>query len=340
MSILLTCLLILLCILASAFFSGAETAMLVADRIRLRHLVEKNNRRAHMVRSLRASPQTFLGTTLVGTNLAVVGASVLATRLISQLMGQSSSLSALLQTVVMTPVVLIFAEIVPKNFFRVHADPMVLKLAPWIRLSYWILTPLVYLTTGFSRLFSRKPDSGKTAVPFVTREELRYLARESHRHGLIERQEHYIVGQIFSFAETSVRQVMVPLDRIIAAEVNSTPVDVVKIIRREGKSRLPVYRGEPWQIVGVVDINHLLTARVDTPLEEIIYTVPRVREETSIEWLFLQLQNKREHLALVTDRRDRVIGLVTMEDLLEKIVGNIRDEHDGEEDRKETDDPD
>jgi putative hemolysin len=178
-------------------------------------------------------------------------------------------------------------------------------------------------------------DTEGTAGPFVTREELRYLARESRRYGLIERQEHYIVGQIFDFAETSVGQVMVPLDRVVAAEQSSTPVDVVELIRREGKSRIPVYRRDPGQIVGVVDINHLLTSQRDTPLEEIVYTVPRVREDTSIERLFLQLQNKREHLALVTDRENRVIGIVTMEDLLEKIVGSIRDEHDQGEDQEE-----
>jgi len=337
--ILLTCLLILVCILVSAFFSGAETALVVADRIRLRHLVEKNNRKAHIVQGLRARPQAFLGTTLVGTNLAIVGGSVLATRLVSQLMGESSNLVVLVQTLIMTPVILIFAEIVPKNFFRIHADSMVLGLAPWVRLSYWVLRPLVSLTTGFSRLFSRKTDHRQAAVPFVTREELRYLARESHRYGLIERQEHYIVGQIFDFAETSVREVMVPLDRVTAAEWSSTPIEVAEMIKREGKSRIPVYRGQPEKILGVVDINHLLTSQRDTPLEELIYPVPRVRDETSIERLFLQLQNKREHLALVTDRQGRVVGIVTMEDVLEKIVGSIRDEHDAGEDRRDSSRP-
>jgi len=333
-SIFLTCLLILFCIVASAFFSGAETALVVADRIRLRHLVEKKDRKAQIVQNLRARPQTFLGTTLVGTNLAIVGGSVLATRLVSQLMGQSSSLAALVQTLIMTPVILIFAEIVPKNFFRIHADSMVLRLAPWIQFSYRVLRPLVFLATGFSGLFSRKTDSRRSAAPFVTREELRYLARESHRYGLIERQEHYIVGQIFDFAETSVREVMVPLDRVVATEWSSTPVEVVELIKREGKSRIPVYRNTPGQITGVVDINHLLTSERNTPLEDLVYPVPRVRDETSIERLFLQLQKKREHLALVTDRQDRIIGIVTMEDLLEKIVGSIRDEHDEREDRR------
>jgi putative hemolysin len=331
MIVLLTCLLILFCVLASAFFSGAETALVVADRIRLRHLVEKNDRKALIVKNLRERPQTFLGTTLVGTNLATVGASVLTTRLIGQLLGQNSNLVALVQTLIMTPVILIFAEIVPKNFFRIHADPMVLKLAPWIRLSYWILTPLVYLTTGLSRLFRKKSDAHQTGVPFVTREELRYLTRESHRYGLIERQERYIIGQIFDFAETSVREVMVPLDGVIAVQLSATPVEVVEIIKREGKSRLPVYRGEPGQIVGVVDINHLLTALRNTSLEKLIYPLPRVEEATSIEKLFLELQNKHEHMSVVTDRRGKVVGIVTMEDLLEKIVGSIRDEHDGAE---------
>jgi len=326
--IFLTCILILLCIVISAFFSGAETALVVADRIRLRHLIEKNNSKARIVQKLRERPQTFLGTTLVGTNLAIVGSSVLATRLVSQLLGHSSNLAALVETLIMTPVILIFAEIVPKNFFRIHADSIVLGLAPWARLSYWLLTPLVYLATGFSRLFSRKKDSRKTTSPFVTREELQYLARESHRYGLIERQEHYIVGQIFGFAETSVRQVMVPLEDVIAIELNSALVEVVEVIKREGKSRIPVYRQVPDQIVGVVDINELLTSERNTPLEKIIYPVPRVGDDTSIERLFLRLQEKHEHMALVTDGREKVVGIVTMEDLLEKIVGSIRDEHD------------
>jgi len=327
-SIVLAGIIILICIILSAFFSGAETALMVADRIRLRHLVEQGNKRALMVQALLARPEKFLGTTLVGTNLSTVGGSVVATWLIGHILGHSSNLVALYQTVIMTIVLLIFAEIVPKNLFRAHADSLVLHLAPWVNISYRILAPVVIAATGLSRLFSRESHSGHRKVPFVSREELRYLTRESQRQGLIEKQEQFIVGQIFSFAETTVQSVMKPLAEVLGTELNSSPPEIVEIIRRAGLSRIPIYEGKSDNIVGVVDISRLLTARRNTPLRKLIYPLSRVRQETGVERLFLKLQKKHEHMALVTNERGAVTGIVTMEDLLEVIVGEIKDEHD------------
>lgn len=329
MSISLACLIILICIAAAAFFSGAETALIVADRIRLRHLVEKGNKRALIVDALLHQPEKFLGTTLVGTNLAIVGGSVVATKLISQILGHGSNWGALAETVIMTLLVLIFSEIIPKNFSRAHADSLVLSLAPWVRMSYLILSPIVAGITGLSHLlFRRGPTSGAHKIPFVSREEMRYLTSESHRYGLIEKQEQLIVHQIFNFAETTVGAVMVPLEKVTAVELSSTPPQVVEMIKREGISRIPVYQKGLDNMLGVVDINHLLGARKNTPLRKLIYSLTRVSQETSIEHLFLQLQRKHEHMALVTDRGGKVTGIVTMEDLLEEIVGEIKDEHD------------
>ena len=231
----------------------------------------------------------------------------------------------------MTLLVLIFAEIVPKNLSRAHADVLVLFLAPWVKISYLILSPVVIATTGFSRLLLQRGTGARDhKIPFVSREELRYLTSESHRYGLIEKQEQFIVHQIFSFAETTVREVMMPLEKVISAELNSSPSQIVELVRRKRFSRIPVYEGETDNIVGVVDINHLLGARRNTPLRKLIYPLMRVRQETSIERLFLQLQRKHEHIALVMDGRGGVTGIVTMEDLLEEIVGEIRDEYDEE----------
>ena len=329
MPILVASLIILMCICAAAFFSGAETALICADRIRLRHLVEKGNKRALIVESLLKSPEKFLGTTLVGTNLAIVGGSVVAAKLAGQILGHSSHLGTLAETVIMTSLVLILAEIVPKNLSRTHADFLVLRLAAWVQMSYRILSPIVRVTSGFSRLVIKKGiGAGIHKTPFVSREELRYLAKESHRYGLIEKQKQFIVGQIFDFSETTVGEVMVPLEKVAAAQISGSPVQVVELIRQEGKSRIPVWEGESKEVVGVVDINHLLTARRNTPLKKLIYPLSRIRAETSIERLFLQLQRKHEHMALVTDERGKVTGIVTMEDLLERIVGEIKDEHD------------
>jgi len=327
--ILLACLMILICIAAAAFFSGAETALVVADRIRLRHLVEKGHKRALIVDALLHRPEKFLGTTLVGTNLAIVGGSVVATKLISQIIGRSSHWGALVETLIMTLLVLIFSEIIPKNFSRAHADSLVLSLAPWVRMSYLMLYPIVMGMTSFSHLiFRRQPTSGPQKIPFVSREEMRYLTGESHRYGFIEKQEKFIVHQIFNFAETTVGAVMVPLEKAVTIELNSLPEQVSELIGRAGKSRIPVFQDQPNNVLGVVDINHLLTARRNTPLKKLIYPLSRVGVETSIERLFLQLQKKHEHMALVTNQRGKVVGIVTMEDVLEKIVGEIEDEHD------------
>ncbi len=331
MSILLTSVIIFLCIVAAAFFSGAETALVCANRIRLRHLVERGNKRAVIVQGLLSKPQRFLGTTLVGTNLAIVGGSVVATKLAGHILGHSSNLAALAETAVMTVLVLIFAEIVPKNISRSHADVLVLLLAPLVRISYLTLSPIVAAASAFSHLLFRgQADPKGHQIPFVSREEMHYLTQESHRYGLIEKQEQFIVGQIFSFAETTVEEVMVPLEKMVAVDLDSTPVQVVESMRRRGLSRIPIYQNQRDHIVGAVDINHLLGARRNTPLRRLLYPLPSVPQDTSIEKLFLQLQGNREHMALVLDRKGRVRGIVTMEDLLEEIVGEIWDEHDEE----------
>jgi putative hemolysin len=324
-------LIIIVCIAVSAFFSGAETALVSADRIRLRHLVEKDDKRAVTVEALLNSPEKFLGTTLVGTNLAIVGGSVVATKLAGQILGHSSNLAVVLETVIMTFLVLIFAEIVPKNLTRSHADLLVLSLAPWVKASYVILSPIVMATTSLSRLLLRRESGLKSRkIPFVSREELRYLTSEGHSYGLIEKQKQFMVRQIFSFAETMVREVMVPWEKVVAADLSNTPLQIAEIIRKEGFSRIPVYQDQPDDIVGVVDINHLLQARRNTPLKKLIYPLSKVKQETSIERLFLQLQRKHEHMAMVTNDKGVVTGIVTMEDLLEEIVGEIKDEHDDE----------
>ncbi|MDQ7843775.1 MAG: hemolysin family protein [Armatimonadota bacterium] len=325
---------LVLLLILSAFFSGSETALLAANKLRLRQLDESGNRRAGLVRRLLAEPGRVVTALLVGNNIVNVALTVFATALLVHLWGpQRGTLYAL---VGLTLVLLVAGEITPKSIAAKYAD----RLALWVsRPVAWltvILGPVIRVLSLLSNLLMR-PLGGRVDLdsPLVTEEEIRLLVKVGEEEGVIQEEEREMITSIFEFGDTVAREVMVPRIDMVCVADTDTVLDALRVIRETAHSRLPVYHGTIDQIVGVVHVKDLLPyvqdGRGQTPVKEASRPAYFVPESTRLDNLFREMRRRKVHLAIVVDEYGGTAGLVTIEDLLEEIVGPILDEYDVEE---------
>jgi len=314
---------IVLCVILAGFFSGAETGIISLNRLRLRSLVESRVKKALLLKGFLENPEYFLSSTLVGTNLSVVIASALAT---SWAVKYFADRGALIATVALTPVILIFSEIIPKSLFRQHADRIILLISPILKGCFIFLSPLVKTFNLFPRILL-KPFGGErtTKSPFVSKEELKYLVEESTKEGVVEPEERRMINRIFDFGAMLARDIMVSLSNVAAIEVN-TPLSKVKEIARVKKfSRYPVYQGGKHNIIGLVNVYDLLYEGDEskTSLTDFLRPAFIISEDTPIDRLLTQMRKDRQVMALVINKAKIPLGIVTLEDIVEEIVGEI-----------------
>jgi len=321
-------LVIIACIIGAAFFSGAETAFVSCNRIRIRHLAKGLNRNAQLAERLLAKPERVLATTLVGTNIFIVLGVVMAATYAGFLLRHYEGLGGVVATVVMTPVILIFSEAVPKAYFYRHADIITLRIVGIIRFFSYLFSPLVILSTFLTRRLMSLMGDESPKNPFVTRDELRVLMWESGRLGILEKHEQDMIHHIFKFRETPVRSVMVPLVSVDAIGVNQKIASALKVIGERGHSRIPVYEGRIDNIIAYVSVGDLLGKDLNTSIKKLMRPAFVVPETKSIADLLLDLKARGEHLAVVVDEYGGVSGIATLEDIVEEIVGEIEDEYD------------
>ncbi|MFQ5843062.1 MAG: hemolysin family protein [Thermodesulfobacteriota bacterium] len=321
-------LVIIACIIGSAFFSGAETAFVSCNRIRIRHLAKGRDRKAQIVEKLLVKPERILATTLVGTNIFIVLGVVMAAAYAGILLHNYEGLSGIVATVVMTPVILVFSEAIPKAYFYRYADTITLRIGGLLRFFFYLFSPLVILSTFLPRRLMGLMGDTTPKNPFVTREELRLLMWESGRLGVLEKHEQDMIHHIFEFRETMVKSVMVPLVAVDAIEVGEKVASALKVIDERGHSRLPIYDERVDNIIAYVSVGELLGKSPSGPIKNLMNPVLIVPETKSIADLLLDLKARGEHLAVVVDEYGGVSGIVTLEDLIEEIVGEIEDEHD------------
>ncbi len=319
--------LIACCVMGSAFFSGAETAMISASTIKIRHLASRGSKRAADIEQFLATPERILSVMLVGTNIFVVLGSILAATYAISLLDQRESLGMVVATIVMTPIMLIFGETLPKAFFYQHANWIVLRIVPILRLCSLVFYPLVQICSLPTRAITLiTGDRNEVKNPFVTREELKLLIMGGQSDLNSHKQE--MISHLFRFSETVARSIMVPLDRVVAVDVRGTVADAIREIRESGHSRLPLYEGKIDNIVGYVAVQDILGVRPNLPLSRVRRSAIFVSEGKSISGLLLQLKELGQHVAMVVNRHRKVSGLVTLEDIVEEIVGEIEDEYD------------
>lgn len=317
-------------LMLSAFFSASETAVMSLSKIRLRHLQEQNVPHADAVGRLVDQPNKFLGSILVGNNLVNIGASAIATVLFTKYFGVSG---AAIATAVMTVLILVFGEITPKSLAAANSESFSLKLAKPLSFIIWLFTPvtmiIMTITNGLSRLIGGRQDlSGK---PFITQEELKTMVNVSHEEGVLEGDERKMINNVFAFGDSQAKDVMTPRTDMVALNDEATYDEMLALFQSEQYSRVPVYHDTPDTIVGVIYVKDLILKGV-TPdnfnIHEILREPYFTYEFKRTAELFDDMRQKHLPVAIVLDEYGGTSGVVTMEDLVEEIVGEIADEYD------------
>jgi putative hemolysin len=324
-------LLIALGFLMAAFFSGAETALVSINWIRLDHWLEKGRGGAHVLERFVADPQRMLGTTLVGTNIAVIMTSSLVSwQLTEAAPGWSHGLVGLVSTLIVTPALLVVGEIIPKVIGRRHSDTITLKIIHPLRVFYYVLAPVILLTTGVASAFLRPFGvRGQKWRKRLTKDQLRLLlTSEGEAAGAVDEQETRLISGIFEFGMTTIGEVMVPRTDIIGVAADATVGEAVDVVRAHGFSRLPVLSEDRDHIEGMVHSRDLLGVPRDQSIANLVRAVPYMPETKTCDDLFRELQARRQHMAAIADEHGSLAGIVTLEDLLEELVGEIEDEYD------------
>lgn len=318
-------------LLLSAFFSSAETALTTVNRIRMRTLAEDGDKRAQRVLRITDDSGKMLSAILIGNNIVNLSASSLATSLAIRIWG---SVGAGIATGILTFLILIFGEISPKTLATIYSEQIALFYSAIIELLMKALTPVIYfinkLSMGFLLLLRVDPNAGN---PQMTEEELRTIVDVGKESGVIESEEHEMINNLFDFGDAQAKEIMVPRIDMTFANVNSTYDELIEIFQEDKFTRLPVYEDTTDNVVGILNMKDLLLYKdkesfsVRTVMREPYFTY----EHKNTAELFIEMRKSSISLAIVLDEYGATAGLITLEDLLEEIVGEIRDEYDTDE---------
>jgi putative hemolysin len=338
---------IFLLLLGNGFFSGSEIAIISARRSKIDALASEGSRAAKRVKELQDDPETFLavvqiGVTLMGTLAGVLGG-YLASRHVEpalERLGVTGWMSPALGATLIVGggivyVELVLGELVPKALAIRFSETVALVVAWPLRLlarvSHWLVVVLTASTRAVLALVGLR-DLGNR--PFVSEDEIKHMVREGREQGVLDQTKVDLIHSVFEFSETPVKKVMVPRPKIFALDAETPPEDVGRMIVESGFSRIPVYQGSIDNVLGLVyvkDALRLMEKHQPVVLRKVLHPVLLVPETKKVGPLLKELQKRRSHLALVIDEHGSATGLVTMEDLLEEIVGEIQDEYDWEE---------
>lgn len=328
---------IVLMILLSAFFSSAETAMTTVNRIRIQALIEQGDKRAIILDKVISNSSKMLSTILIGNNIVNISASSLMTTLTIQVLGNVYVGAA---TGVLTLIILLFGEITPKTLASLHAEKIALSYAKIIYFLTVILTPVVFIVgkLGNGVMYLLRVDPNAKANP-MTEHELRTLVNVSQEDGVIEREEKQMIYNVFDFGDSAAKDVMIPRIDMTFVDINSTYDELMEIFREDMHTRFPVYEENTDNIVGIINIKDLILypKNQEFSIQKILREPYFTYEYKRTADLMVEMRKASVNLAIVLDEYGSTAGLVTLEDLLEEIVGEIRDEYDEdeEEDLKE-----
>ncbi|HOP12006.1 MAG TPA: hemolysin family protein [Oscillospiraceae bacterium] len=317
-------------ILLSSYFSGTEMAFSAASRIRLKGLAGNGEKRAELALKILEQYDKFLTTALIGNNLVNIAATTIATILCIRLWGD---VGATVSTVAMTILVLIFGEITPKTAAKRSPERYAMSSARSMWALMIVLTPLSFLFSQWQKYLSRKGHE-ETAI---TEAELLTIVEESRQEGALDDNEGELIRSAIEFNDLQASDILTPRVAVEAVDIEDGAEEIEKVFLESGFSRLPIYRKSIDNILGVItQKDYFANARAENkPPEELIKPVSFVPEVMPVSTLLKLLQNSKTHLAVVTDEYGGTLGIVTMEDILEELVGEIYDEHDDAE--EETD---
>ena len=316
---------------ASAFFSSAETALMTSNKLRIRNLAENGDKRAEKVLEITANTDKMLSAILIGNNIVNLSASALSTTLTLKMFG--SSLVGI-ATGILTFLILVFGEITPKNVASKNAENIALKYIGIISVLVVILTPVIYVVNKVAgiviSLFVKNNDDNN----MVTEDELRAMVEVSHEDGVIEKEEKKMIVNVVDFGDTVAGDIMLPRVDMVMVSVESSYEEILKIFREERYTRIPVYEESPDNVIGILNVKDFLLIEdkenfsVKEHLREPLYTY----EYKKTSSLMVDMRKTGANIVIVLDEYGTTVGLITLEDMLEEIVGEIRDEFDAEED--------
>jgi len=323
----------------SAFFSSAETALSLVTKVKLHAMEEEGKKHVKLLNKIMDNYDRVITTILIGNNIVNLSASSLATIITLKLWG---NIYVSVTTGVLTFIVLIFGEIVPKTIARRKSDEMALSFAPIINIIIIVLFPIVFIIEKFSRFILFILGQSKDDSNTITESELRSYVDVSKEDGVIESDEHQIISNVFDFSDSIAKDIMIPRIDMTTISYDATYKEVMKVFRDSMYTRLPVYKGEIENIIGFINVKDLLrlkapeTFNVSKFLREAYYTY----EYKKTSDLLIEMRSSSKNLSFVNNEYGETVGMITLEDLLEEIVGQIRDEYDADEYEQITKDDD
>jgi CBS domain containing-hemolysin-like protein len=332
MELLLVIVVMVVLLLLKGFFSGSEIALVNSDKLKLHHKAKQGHRGAQQVLKLFKTPDVMLGTTLVGTNISTVVLVTLGTMLMIRYFGEMGELYAVL---LFTPLFLILGEIVPKSVYQQKSDEISPIIVYPLRFFSILFYPLVFVFSRVARLCARLVGGGKTEQNvFITREQMRMVVEMADRGANVDVFDRVRIKRAIRFAETAVGEAMIPVAEMTAINRNRDTRSAITLVRRRGYNRLPVYSRNISNVVGAVTLTtwDLMDPGLeDRPLEELIKPAHYVSTYQTIDKLLPILRNREDHMAIVVDEFGSAVGMITMEDILEEVVGEIDVGYDFEE---------
>lgn len=317
---------IVCCLVMSAYFSATETAFSSLNRIRMKNMADKGNKKAALVLKLSESYDSLLSTILIGNNIVNIMGTSLVTILFVKLIGEDNGAS--LATIVTTVVVLVFGEVSPKSIAKESPEKFAMFSAPILKVIMFALTPFNFFFKQWKKLlsliFKSADDSG------ITEEELLSIVEEAEQEGGIDEQESVLIRSAIEFTEQQALDILTPRVDITAVSTEATKEDIAEVFAQTAYSRLPLYQDSIDHVVGIIYQKdfHNYVYHTDKEISEIVRPVLFVPETKKIGPLLKELQQKKLHIAVVVDEFGGTVGIITLEDILEELVGEIWDEHD------------
>ena len=321
------CVVILLLVLLGGFFAASETAFSYCNKVRLKKRAEEGDERAERVGRVLAQFDKALSTLLIGTNVCYVLANTLAAAMFIRLLG---GVGAAVSTAVMTVLIFILAETIPKNIARVNSDEAACLLAGPVRVFMAVLTPISLIFAGLAKAVTALLPK-KKELPSITEDEFQTIVENIEDEGLLRHEESELIKSAIEFSDIVAQDVMMPLDKMVGLEIGASFEEIKALVLEEKYSRLPVYAGTPDRVVGILQTRDCLVSILhgeDVDVSAVMNLPCFVKPETPVDELFQILTQRRVHMAIVTGEDGTALGFLTMEDIMEELVGEIYDEDD------------
>ena len=314
--------LLIIFILSSAYFSGIEIAVYCVNHVRLQYKVDRGDRSAKIIKKLLNDPQALICTILIGNNIVNYLASAIFTNIISKKVSYANP--GLTATLILAPIMLIFAEVMPKDICQRNADKFLYPASPGIRFFSHIFSPLVYVLKGVNKIpqFFLKNVNKRTAI--FTPYRLGFFIREGAKEGVISGYQDMMTRNIMRLGSIPIRKIMIPLNKatVVSSEVN---VEQMKVLATNVRfSRIPVFKGPRSNIVGVINVfDFLSVCTEESKISDFLKETEHIGADTLIDDALVRMQKTKQRMAIVVDKNSKPIGIVTIKDLVEEIVGEL-----------------